>query len=314
MFLQCFHWFQEPSPPVWVRQLGPPQRIVTERGRGFPAQASPARPPTVSVQPVGIHPRFLPLGNNFQEGGTGGPMFSQPLDWAEAIRRNPSVRPRGVRRWGTHTVNLDDLHIHVQIGRMVYGGNRPPGRRDPIDSQRPWKAIEAAFFREVVAIVLQPHLFAENQSQLTPEQCTPDQQPFLAHVDDPNQLATRDVVQHLIQNGVTESWLQLDETIGFACAYLRDWARHQADINTTTNMGQLFLELYPNGIENQYDRQFIEDALTSQEVWRQVRVEAVTQDDDDVPPLEPASPSASSVLQGSERAPTPMDERVDWGV
>ena len=295
-----------------------PHYVVNEHSPAPPAQVNPLRPPTVTVQPVGIHPRFLPLGKNFQEGGTGGPMFSRPQDWPDAIRQNPSMRPRGVRRWGTHTVNLDDLHVHVQIGDMIYGGNRPPGRRDPVDSQRQWKAIEAAFFREVVTIILQPHLFTEIQNQLTFDECTPHRQPFLAQPEDPNQLATRDVVQHLVQSGITEPWIGRDTVIGFARAYLRDWARHQAEITTSTKMGQLFLDLHPEGINDQNNRQFVEDAATDQEeTWGGAIAEDSMQEDPetdpDMPSLEPASPDSPSIPQGSPRTQTPLDERVDYG-
>ena len=95
----------------------------------------PVVPTPVGPRPVGIHSRFLPLGANFQEGGTGGPMFSRLQDWPGTIHRNSSVRPHGVRQWGTHLVNFDDLHVYAQMGQMVYGGNRPPGRRDPVDPQ-----------------------------------------------------------------------------------------------------------------------------------------------------------------------------------
>jgi len=200
----------------------PPPRGTDGRERSRAVRAGTALPPTVTVQPVDVHPRFLPLGTNFQEGGTGGPMFSRPQDWPDAIHRNPSMRPRGVRCWGSHLVNIDDLHVHVQIGRVIYGGNRPPGRRDPVDSQRPWRPIEAAFFRATVIVILQPNLFVELRNQLDPSQCIPNRQPFLANVDDPTELELQDVVQHLVQSGVTESWIRLDTVIGYAKAYLRD--------------------------------------------------------------------------------------------
>lgn len=197
---------------------------VDGRGQARLAGASAALPPTVAILPVDIHPRFLPLGNHFQRGGTGGPMFSKPEDWPDAIHQNPSMRPRGIRRWGAQPVNLDDLHVYVQIGRMIYGGNRPPGRHDPVDNQRPWRMIEAAFFRAMVIVVLQPDVFIKIQDQLTPSQRTLIQQPFLANVDDPTQLELRDVVQHMVQSGATEAWIRLDTVIGFAKSYLRDWA------------------------------------------------------------------------------------------
>ena len=293
-----------------------PNRVVSGRGRPFTPRTGPPLPPTVAVRPLDIHPRFLPLGENFQEGGTGGPRFSQPQEWPDAIANNPSARPRGVRHWGSHPVNLDDLHIHTQIGQMVYGGNRPPGRRDPVDSGRRWKAIEAAFFRETVAIILQPDLFLEARGQFAPNQPTPLRQPFLAYVEDPNQLVTRDVIQHLIQSGVTESWIKLDTVVGFARSYLRDWARHQtAGVIATTELGRLFRGLYPNGITNQDDPQFVEDAAMSQEKMQEGTPAeiAMEEDDDEMPPLESRSPSTVGPPMGSPRAQTPLDERLDWG-
>jgi len=294
-----------------VEPLPPPGRTGTGRGRASNSRAGPPLPPTVTVQPVDIHSRFLPLGEIFQEGGTGGLPFSRPQDWPEAIHRNPSARPRGVRHWGTHPVNLDDLHVYVQLGQMVYGGNRPPGRRDPLDPQRPWKAIEAAFFRGAVAIILQPQVFVEIHEQLTSEQRAMYRQPFLAAVNDPNILDTRDVVQHLIRSGVTKSWIGLDTVIGYARSYLRDWARHQAEITTTTELGQLFLTLYPNGISHQSDRQFVEDAEVEQEMLGGSMLAGMPMDDaeDDLPPLEPVTPTSPQ----SPRTTTPEDERLDWG-
>ena len=262
------------------------------------------------VRPLGVHSRFLPLGTHFQEGGTGGPPFSRPQDWPDAIRKNPSMRPRGVRRWDTHTVNLNDLHVYVQLGQMVYGGNRPPGRYDPVEPQRNWKAIEAAFFRGAVLIILQLHLLTEIHGQLTADQRAPYKQPFLATVGDPNQLSTRDVAQHLIRSGATEPWVRLDMVTGYAHAYLRDWARRQPGSLLTTDLGRLFQALYPNGIEHQNDRHFIEDAAAEEETWEESTPVEVPMDeeDDDVPPLEPQTPT-----EGTPRIVTPEDERLDWG-
>jgi len=300
----------------WTEQHSPPNRMVGGRGRVFNPRPVPLLHPTVAVQPLDIHPRFLPLGENFQEGGTGGPRFSRPQEWPDAVDRNASVRPRGVRRWGAHPVNLDGLHVYTQIGQMVYGGNRPPGRRDPVDSRRQWKSIEAAFFRETVTIILQPHLFVEARGQLSPIETAPIRQPFLANVNDPTQLAVRDVVRHLVQSGVTESWIRLDTVVGFARSYLRDWARHHADLTTATELGRLFLTLYPNGIPNQKDHQFVEDAVTDREETWGGNIAEVAMDgenNDEIPPLEPISPSTPSPPLGSPRAQTPFDERLDWG-
>jgi len=301
---------------TWTEQQPLRGRMIGGRGRGFFPRIGPLPPATVAVQPLDIHPRFLPLGVNFQEGGTGGPRFSRPQEWPDAIDGNPSARPRGVRRWGSHPVNLDDLHVHTQIGQMVYGGNRPPGRRDPVDNRRPWRAIEAAFYRETIAIILQPNLFLAIRGQLALNQPIPLRQPFLANVDDPNQLATRDVTQHLVQSGVTESWIRLDTVVGFARSYLRDWARHQTEVTTTTELGQLFLGLYPNGILNQNDRQFVEDAAIDQEeTWGGTTAEVTMEeeDNDEMPPLEPITPSTPSPPLGTPRAETPFDGRLDWG-
>ena len=295
----------------------PPGRTVGGRGRMLPARAGPSLLPTVAVRPVDVHPRFLPLGENFQEGGTGGPAFSQPQDWPEAIDQNPSARPRGVRRWGTHPINLDDLHVYTQLGQMIYGGNRPPGRRDPVEPQRPWKTIEAAFFRGAVAIILRPHIFTDIHDQLTPDQRAQYRLPFLTAVGDPNHLATRDVVQHLIRSGANKAWIQLDTVVGYARSYLRDWARHQSEITTATDLGQLFLTLYPNGIDHQSDRYFVEDAQVEQELWGgSILTQAPRDDeapmddeDDDLPPLEPITLTPPRSL----RTVTPEDERLDWG-
>ena len=288
----------------------PPVRIVSGRGRAFP-RAGPPLPPTVAVRPVDIHPRFLPLGENFQEGGTGGPAFSRPQDWPDAIYRNPSARPRGVRRWGTHPVNLDDLHVYTQLGQLVYGGNRPPGRRDPVEPQRPWKAIEAAFFRGTVAIILRPHVFTEVHNQLTPEERALYRLPFLTAVGDPNHLATRDIAQHLIRSGITKSWTELDVVVGYARSYLRDWARHQPEITTATDLGQLFITLYPAGISRQDDRHYIEDAEVEDDAWGGNLLAGAPMDegDDDMPPLVSVTPTPPQ----SPRAITPEDERLDWG-
>jgi len=59
----------------------------TINGHGWPftPHTGLLLPPTVVVQPVGIHPCFLPLGESFQEGGMGGLTFSRPQDWPDAI-------------------------------------------------------------------------------------------------------------------------------------------------------------------------------------------------------------------------------------
>ena len=79
-------------------------------------------------------------------------------------------------------------------------------------------------------------------------------------MEDPTHLDPRDIIQHLVRMGITENWLQLDAVIGYARSYLRDWARHRSEITTDTEMGELFLSLYPEGIPHQNDRRFIEDA------------------------------------------------------
>ena len=273
----------------------------------------------------------------------GGPIFSRPQDWPDAIRENPSTRPHGIRRWGSQPVNLDDLHVYLQIGQIIYGGNRPPGRHDPVDPQCPWKAIEAAFFRGTVGIILEPGIFRSTYDQLTPERRAQYKQLFLEMAEDPNQLAPRDIIEHLARSGITESWFQRDTVTGYARSYLRDWARHQTRITPTTNLGRLFFILYPNDITHPEDRQFIEDATTGEEAWgrnyqverpqdEQVEMypdemaeapmddpvemptdEAPMEEDeteDEVPPLEAVTPSTS---EGTRRTMTPEDEKLDWG-
>ena len=317
--------------------------IVDDHGRRVTIREDPSLPPTVVVHPVDIHPRFLPLGSHFQEGGTGGPMFSRPQDWPEAIHENLATRPRGIRRWGSQPVNLDDLHVYLRLGQIIYGGNRPPGRRDPVDPQRPWKAIEAAFLRGTVGIILEPGIFRSTYDRLTPDQRVRYKQPFLETAEDPNLLAPRDIIEHLARSGITESWLQRNTVTGYARSYLRDWARHQTRITPTTNLGRLFFILYPNDITHPEDRQFIEDATRGEEAWggnyrsetpwdgpaeryqdkmaeapveEPVEIpmdEAPMEEDeneDEVPPLEAVTPSTS---EGTRRTMTPEDEKLDWG-
>ena len=291
-----------------AERQAPPHAVTHGRVSAFGARLQASLPPAVVVRPVDIHPRFLPLGDNFQEGGTGGPMFTRPLDWPNAIQTNPSARPRGIRLWGSQPANLDDLYVYTQLGQVLYGGNRPPGRRDPVDPQRPWRAIEAAFFRGTVTIILQPHLFAEVRDRLTPEQHALYRQPFLALVEDPTHLDPRDIIQHLVRMGITENWLQLDAVIGYARSYLRDWARHRSEITTDTEMGELFLSLYPEGIPHQNDRRFIEDAAAEGTWIGDAAVDTPMDEEDEPPPLEPQTPS-----QGTPRTATPEDERLDWG-
>ena len=52
-------------------QQTPSRVVVDNRGRVATAREDPSLPPTVAVRPVDIHPRFLPLGTHFQEGGDG---------------------------------------------------------------------------------------------------------------------------------------------------------------------------------------------------------------------------------------------------
>ena len=285
-------------------------RSASERGQTLSSN-NPPWTPMVAIQPVGIRSRFFPLGIFFREGGTGGPLFSRPQDWPDEIYRNSPAWPRGLQHWGTYPVCLDDLHVYLRIGQMVYRGNRPPGRRNPIENQQPWKAIESTSFRERVVIILQPRVFTKIHDQLSPDQRTLDCQPFLSNVVEPNQLATDEVVQHLI----TESWTRHSEVIGFTRAYLREWARHQTWIIVTTDMGHLFLDLYPDGIANKDNPHFIKDMELSYEVWGETRTVAPMGEVEyaDVPPLESVTPSTTSP-QESPGAWTPLEERVDWGV
>lgn len=294
-------------------QLSPRHRGVTD-GRGgavATGHVTPSVPLAVVVDPAGFHSRFLPLAAGFQPGGAGSPMFSRPQDWPEEIRKNPMARPCGVRRWNDQPVCLDDLYVYLFLGEMVYGGNRPPGRIDPVDPQRPWRKIEAAFYRSAVAIILQPHLFTEIYDQLTPDQRARCQQPFLAAVEDPYKLDTRDVVQHLAQSGVTIYWIQFDMVISYAHSFLREWTRRHPELVPTTDLGRLYLDLYPNGIAHQADNRFIEDA--AEEMWEDAPVgEPMDEEDeeDDLPPLQTPTPSPP---QGPSRAMTPIEERVDYG-
>ena len=117
-----------PGSTTWSRSLAerikgalqesPTRTAGDNHGRTVMAREDIPLPPTVAVHPVDIHPRFLPLGNHFQEGGTGGPIFSRPQDWPDAVHENPSIRPRGVRRWGSQPVSLDDLNVYLSIGRI----------------------------------------------------------------------------------------------------------------------------------------------------------------------------------------------------
>ena len=108
--------------------------------------------------------------------------------------------------------------------------------------------------------------------------------------------------------GVSENWLQLDTVVGYARSYLRDWACHRPEITTDTEMGELFLSLYLEGIPHQNNHQFVEDA-EAEETWTgEVVVEAHMDEEDEPPPLEPQNPS-----QGTPRTTTPDDERLDWG-
>ena len=323
--------------------LLPPARIAPGDHGEATSREDPSLPPTVAVRPIDIHPRFLPLGTHFQEGGTGGPKFSRPQDWLGAIHENPSVRPRGIRRWGPQPVNMDDLYVYLLIGQIFYGGNRPPGRHDPVDPQRQWKAIEAAFFRGTVGIILEPGIFRATYNQLTDDQRAPYRQPFLATVEDPNQLVPRDIIEHLVRSGITESWFQRDTVTEYARSYLRDWARHQTRLTPTTNLGRLFFILYPDDISHPEDRHFIEDAMRGEEPWggndqpetpqdeptETHHVDSVEipmdepvetpmdeapmeedEDEDEVPPLEAVTPSTS---EGTRRTMTPEDEKLDWG-
>ena len=135
----------------------------------------------------------------------------------------------------------------------------------------------------------------------------------MAAIDNPNQLATKDIVQHLIQSGITASWTQLDSVTGFARSYLRDWARHH-EITPSTELGRLFTSLYPNGIGHQDDHQFIEDAAAGEEMWGESGDTEGPMDEDeyaDVPLLEPVTPP--NPPPGNLRPITPDDEKVDWG-
>lgn len=281
----------------WADTRSQPRNIVSRR-REVANRTARTRPSTVVINPVGFHSRFLPLGDHFQEGGTGSPLFSQPQDWPDAISKNPSLRPCGVRYWGTQPVNLNDLHVYLHIGKIIYGGNRPPNRIDPRDPQRPWKTIEKAFYRATVILILQPETFTEICEQLTLDQRTqhPQPVPFLAPVENANQLPLEDVAEHLIRSGSGETWIRRDNVIGYAQSYLRDWARHRSEIRTNSDLGRLFVGLYPSGVDQQNDRGFVEDAAI--EMLEGTAEVPMDEEEDEIPPLEPRTPS------------TPEDERV----
>ena len=150
-------------------------------------------------------------------------------------------------------------------------------------------------------------------------------------------------MEHLARSGITEPWFQRDTVTGYARSYLRDWARHQARITPTTNLGRLFFITYPGDISHPEDRQFVEDATRGEETWEEnsrletpqdepVEIpmdepaesylddsvgtpmdEAPMEEDEnegEVPPLEAVTPSTS---EGSRRTMTPEDEKLDWG-
>ena len=100
--------------------------------------------------------------------------------------------------------------------------------------------------------------------------------------------------------------------VGFARSYLRDWACHH-EVTPSTELGRLFMSLYPNGIDRQEGHQFIEDAAMEEERWGESRLggRPMDEDEDDVPPLEPVTPP--NPPQGNLRAVTPGDEKLDWG-
>ena len=74
----------------WVDTWSQPRTIVGRR-REMANRMVRARPSMVLIDPVGFNVRFLPLGDHFQEGGMGSPLFSQPQDWPDTINKNPSL-------------------------------------------------------------------------------------------------------------------------------------------------------------------------------------------------------------------------------
>ena len=105
--------------------------------------------------------------------------------------------------------------------------------------------------------------------------------------------------------------MKLNIVVGFARLYLHDWAQHQTTrVIATTKLGQLFQGLYPNGIINQDNPQFVEDAAMSQEKVREGTLAEVAteEDNDETPQLESRSPSTTSPPLGSPRAQTPLEE------
>lgn len=332
----------EPARPLaeridWTQSRPPPHCVTNTQGRVITIRQDRSTPPTVITQPDDIHPHFLPLGTRFQEGGTGNPVFSRIQDWPDAIHQNPSVRPCGVRKWGNRLVNVDDLAISLAIGKAIYGGNRPPGRQDPVEPKRPWKLIEVAFYRGTVALILQPHLFDELGGQLTQSQRTPTQQLFLTAVENPNLLPLAAIAEHLIRSEITEERIRSNEIQGFARSYLRSWARRQPNLTADTELGWLFSSYYPAGIPRQEDKEFIEDAALPEVAWETRHIEEPMEEEHDSQMEEGAgepmskwgssqgdnrrdNPERLPVTTGTSR-PAPKvsrtevsdEEKLDWG-
>ena len=253
-------------------------------------------PLVVTILQEDVHSHSLPLGNNFQEGGTGDPMFLRPQDWPDAIHQNSPSRPQGVQHWGFYPVNLNDSHIRVQTGRMVCKSNRPPtNHHDLIDSQPLQKVIEVAFFQEAITILSQPHTSIENRVQLAPGQHSQSRQPFLTDILDLKRPLTKDVVQYSIRSGVTRSWIRWGTVIGFTRVRLRDW--HQAGITNTVRMGQLFLGLDPNQPIGNSLRAPRRTIRRDGEVIAEVSMQG---EDEDALPLEPVTRGIPSPLHRRE--------------
>ena len=67
-----------------------PLRIVTDNhGRVVTIRENSSLPPTVVVRPINIHPRFLPLGSHFQEGGDGRTIVLETTGLARGNSREP---------------------------------------------------------------------------------------------------------------------------------------------------------------------------------------------------------------------------------
>ena len=207
----------------WSQHRTPHHCIIDDRGRAVTTGTNASSSQSVIVCPIGVRTRFLPLGNFFQEGETCGSVLPRLQGWPDAIDKDPSARPCGVRRWVAYLISLNHLFVYTQTGQILYGGNRPPDHRDPLHPQQWWRATKAAFFHGMIAIILRLRLFDEISSQLALDQRAPCGEPPLVSVEDPNHLNPKDPVQRFVRTGTVNSWLRLDTVIRYGQPHLHDW-------------------------------------------------------------------------------------------